>query len=133
MKTIDQIKKLHKNNKGIETRVLVYVLGAIALIMALGIIGNVNNTATNLVDQAIGKAGEAAGVDVSSSGGTTALGGTCTANSNCLTGLRCSGTPTKTCQRVAPHSIGENGACYDATDCVTTAPVCSATHVCSKT
>jgi hypothetical protein len=57
MKNINQIKnqirKLHKNNKGIETRVLIYVLAAIALIAAIYIVNNVNQKAGEMTNNAL--------------------------------------------------------------------------------
>jgi hypothetical protein len=49
----NQIKKLHKNNKGIETRVLIYILAAIALIAAIYIVNQVNQKAGQMSENAM--------------------------------------------------------------------------------
>jgi len=52
------IKKLLKNNKGIETRVLVFVLGAVVLILMLSLVMSMYVETEQLVGQAIIKANE---------------------------------------------------------------------------
>ncbi len=53
-----KIKKLLKNKKGIETRVLVFVLGAVVLILMLSLVMSMYIQTEQLVGTAIEKANE---------------------------------------------------------------------------
>ncbi|OYT53278.1 MAG: hypothetical protein B6U72_06365 [Candidatus Altiarchaeales archaeon ex4484_2] len=52
------IKKLLKNKKGIETRVLVFVLGAVVLILMLSLVMSMYMQTEHLVGTAVEKANE---------------------------------------------------------------------------
>lgn len=52
------LKLLARNRKGIETRVLVFVLGAVVMILILSLIMSMYGQSEQLVGRAIGKANE---------------------------------------------------------------------------
>ena len=53
---VNTIKKFIKDDRGIETRVLLYILAAIVLVLLIAFVTGLIGSMKGLVDQAIGKA-----------------------------------------------------------------------------